>query len=106
LRPSRTRRTRESLGCNDVPARAALSIPIPGPVAAPGKSAATTLFGVCEHDSVAPAAATLRHAARAPGGEIRTYPTGHFDIYTGELFEQVLGEELAFLKRHVPTEPR
>jgi pimeloyl-ACP methyl ester carboxylesterase len=91
---------------NDVPARAALTIPFARPGRRTRNIRGPILFCVCEHDSVAPAAATLRHAERAPRGEIRTYPAGHFDIYTGELFEQVAGDQLAFLKRHVPTGPR
>jgi pimeloyl-ACP methyl ester carboxylesterase len=91
---------------NDVAARAALTIPFARPGRRTRNVHGPILFCVCEHDSVAPAAATLRHARRAPHGEIRTYPAGHFDIYTGELFEQVVGNQLDFLKRHVPTESR
>jgi len=91
---------------NDVPARAALTIPVARPGGRTRKIRGPILFCVCEHDRVAPAGATLRHAARAPRGEIRTYPAGHFDIYTGPLFEQVAGDQLAFLQRHVPVEQR
>ena len=87
---------------NDVPARAALTIPIARPGRRTRRIRGPILFCVCEHDGVAPAAATLRHAARAPHGEIRTYPAGHFDIYAGALFEQVAGDQLAFLRRHIP----
>ena len=91
---------------NDVPARAALTIPFARPGRRTRDVLGPILFCVSEHDGVAPAAATLHHAERAPRGEIRTYPAGHFDIYTGELFEQVASDQLDFLKRHVPTEPR
>lgn len=60
------------------------------------------LFCVCEGDSVAPAAATLRHAHRAPKGEIRKYANGHFDIYVGAAFEKVVADQIAFLRRNVP----
>ncbi len=73
----------------------------------PGRQAARitcpVLFCVCDSDSVAPAAATLRHAARAPQGEIRRYADGHFDIYVGEAFERVVRDQLEFLYRTVPT---
>lgn len=73
----------------------------------PGRHAARlrcpALFCVCDDDSVAPAAATLRHAARAPFGEIRRYPVGHFDIYRGEPFERVVADQLLFLARHLPA---
>lgn len=60
------------------------------------------LFCVCETDSVAPAAATLRHAQRAPRGEIKRYPEGHFDIYVGDAFERVVHDQIHFLHRVVP----
>jgi hypothetical protein len=63
------------------------------------------LFCVCDQDSVAPAKQTLRHARRAPHHEIKRYAHGHFDIYVGEAFEQVVGDQLDFLKRNVPSIP-
>ncbi|MCB0889483.1 MAG: alpha/beta hydrolase, partial [Nocardioidaceae bacterium] len=60
------------------------------------------MFAVCKPDSVAPSKATLRHAAKAPKGEIKMYDAGHFDIYVGDDFEQVVADELDFLSRHVP----
>ena len=45
----------------------------------------------------------LRHASKAPRGEVRLYPDGHFDIYAAEPFERVVKDQLAFLARHVPT---
>ena len=89
---------------NDVPARVALEIPL----AAPGRSASRIrcpiLFCVCDNDTVAPADATLRHAAKAPRGQVRQYPVGHFDIYVGEQFERVVADQLAFLREHVPPD--
>jgi hypothetical protein len=88
---------------NDVPARVALEIPLDAPGRRARKIPCPTLFCVCDADTVAPAKATLRHAAKAPRGEIRRYPAGHFDIYTGEHFERVISDQLAFLQTHVPT---
>jgi uncharacterized protein len=71
----------------------------------PGRTAAKVrcpiLFCVCEHDSVAPAGPSLRAAQRAPRGELRSYPIGHFDIYRGEPFERAVAEQLDFLRRHL-----
>lgn len=71
----------------------------------PGRQAAKIscpiLFCVCDRDSLAPAKATLRHARRAPKGEIKRYAEGHFDIYVGESFERVIGDQLDFLRRNV-----
>jgi dienelactone hydrolase len=63
------------------------------------------LFAICTPDTVAPSKPALRQAARAPRGEVRTYDEGHFDIYLGEAFEQVIGDQLDFLARHVPVAP-
>jgi len=75
----------------------------------PGRStrrvSAPVLFCVSESDSVAPARATLRHARRAPRGEIVTTPAGHFDLYLGEPFEQLVDEQTRFLVRHLKPRP-
>lgn len=72
----------------------------------PGRQAAhirCPLMGcVCDTDTVAPAAATLRHLARAPLAEVHRYAAGHFDIYVGDAFERVAGDQIDFLRRHVP----
>ncbi len=88
---------------NDVPARVALEIPLDAPGRRASEVRCPILFCVCDTDTVAPAQATLRHAAKAPLGEIRRYPAGHFDIYIGEHFERVVADQLAFLRVHVPT---
>ncbi|RRS06413.1 alpha/beta fold hydrolase [Aquabacterium soli] len=64
---------------------------------------APVLFCVCETDSVAPAKATLRHAARAPHKEIKRYAEGHFEIYLGAAFERAVADQLTFLQRVVPV---
>jgi hypothetical protein len=59
------------------------------------------LFCVAEDDSVAPAAATIRHARRAPKSTILRYPVKHFDFYVGPTFEQVVADQEAFLQSHL-----
>lgn len=87
----------------DVPARIGLAVPF----ARPGRRAKDlnkpALFCVCDGDTVAPAPATLRHAAKAPKGEVHRYDAGHFDIYIGDDFERVIADQIAFLRQHVPT---
>jgi hypothetical protein len=90
---------------NDVPARVALGIPLDRPGRRAHDVRCPILFCVCDADSVAPAAATLRHAARAPRGTILRYPVGHFDIYVGDQFERVVADQLDFLAAHVPIDP-
>lgn len=88
---------------NEVAARFALQIIryFPGRKAAEIKC--PVLFCVCENDSVAPAGPTMRYARRAPQGEIKTYPEGHFEIYVGDAFEKVMADQLAFLKKQIPV---
>jgi len=87
---------------NEVAARIGFGILAYRPGRHAGEVRCPILFCVCSRDSVAPARATLRHARRAPRGEIRIYDIGHFDIYHGEPFERAAADQLAFLERHVP----
>lgn len=86
---------------NEVAARIALQVFTYRPGRLTPKISCPILFCVCQADSVAPAAATLRHAARAPRGEVKLYPEGHFAIYVDEAFERVVADQLAFLDKHL-----
>lgn len=87
---------------NHVAARFGLAIARHRPGLLTDRVAVPVFFAVCDTDTAAPAAATRRHVARAPRGEVRLYPFGHFDIYLGEPFEQAVADYLDFLSRHVP----
>lgn len=89
---------------NQVAARFALQIIRHFPGRRAAEIACPVLFCVCDNDSVTPAKATLKHARRAPRGEIKRYEDGHFDIYLGESYERVLQDQLDFLQRHVPLQ--
>jgi dienelactone hydrolase len=89
---------------NEVAARFGIKVLTYRPGRAAAKITCPILFCVCEPDSVAPANATLRHAAKAPRGEIKVYPEGHFDIYFGEAFDRVVADQLDFLDKHVKSE--
>jgi len=88
---------------NEVAARLALHSLRYRPGRSVSRIACPVLFCVCEHDSVAPSKATLRHARRSPRVEVRLYPLGHFDIYSGDGFERAVADQIAFLARHVPA---
>ncbi|KIQ17661.1 alpha/beta hydrolase [Rhodococcus sp. MEB064] len=88
---------------NEVAARFVLAITRYFPGRAAKRITAPVLFCVCDPDTVAPTKATLRHAAKAPRGQIEVYPYGHFDIYVGEGFERVVADQVAFLTRTVPV---
>ncbi|WP_205875869.1 alpha/beta hydrolase [Mycobacterium camsae] len=86
---------------NEIAARIGLKVLLYRPGRSAAKIACPILFCVCETDSVAPAGPTLRYAAKAPRGEIKTYPEGHFAIYVDDAFERVVADQIAFLDRHL-----
>jgi pimeloyl-ACP methyl ester carboxylesterase len=56
------------------------------------------LVCVCENDTTTPPPSTIKAANRAPRGELRRYPYGHFDIYTDPA---VKADQIDFLRRVV-----
>jgi len=65
------------------------------------------LVCVGECDQVAKPGPAIAAANRAPLGELRIYPgVDHFDVYDGPFHEQLLADQLAFMRRHLePEEP-
>ena len=59
------------------------------------------LFCISRTDSVAPPVPTERYARQAPRGEIRHYDAGHFDMYVGTTFEQLIIDQTEFLVSHL-----
>jgi dienelactone hydrolase len=59
------------------------------------------LFCVSNTDSVTPPEQTLRYAKAARKGEVKTYDAGHFDFYLGDAFEEIVGDQVEFLTRHL-----
>lgn len=86
-----------------VAARIALDIMAYRPGRMTPRIACPALYLLCEHDKLIPVKSSLRHARRAPKGEVHVLPYGHFDIYDGAPFQDVLGRELDFLARTVPV---
>ncbi|BBZ46379.1 alpha/beta hydrolase [Mycobacterium parmense] len=86
---------------NEVAARIALHVMTYRPGRSTSQIACPILFCVCETDSVAPAAPTLRYAARAPRGVVKTYPDGHFGIYVDDAFDRAVRDQIAFLDEHL-----
>jgi pimeloyl-ACP methyl ester carboxylesterase len=85
---------------NGVAARFGLTIGLDRPTARMRDIKCPALVCVCDRDSVAPPGPTTKAATEA-GLEVRHYDAGHFDIYTGERFEQVVFDQIAFLHRHL-----
>jgi uncharacterized protein len=60
------------------------------------------LMCVCDNDATTPVASAVKAAERAPRGQLRHYPYGHFDIYDDP---QVKADQVAFLQRIVQGVP-
>jgi dienelactone hydrolase len=86
---------------NEIAARFAIKLLTYRPGRLAAKIGCPILFCVCETDSVTPARRTLRYAAKAPQGEVKRYPEGHFAIYVDDAFERVVADQLAFLDKHL-----
>ncbi|MDZ7910482.1 MAG: alpha/beta fold hydrolase [Rhodococcus sp. (in: high G+C Gram-positive bacteria)] len=86
---------------NEVAARVAPTITMHRPGRAAKKVSMPILFCVCDHDSVTPPEETVRYAEQAPLAEIKHYDAGHFEIYLGTAFEEVVADQTEFLVRHL-----
>ncbi len=87
---------------NEVAARVGLQIPFHHPGRVLADLRCPVLVCVCDDDSVAPARQTVRYARRGPTTQLLRYPTGHFDIYVGDAFEEAVADQVDFLDRVVP----
>lgn len=90
---------------NAVCARVALQVGRIRPIRHAAKVTCPMLVQVMDHDEVTPPAAAAAMASRAPAGELRAYPGGHFDPYDGPLFERLVSDQVAFLARHLMGRP-
>ena len=86
---------------NDVCARVALTLGLYAPDRRAAAVRCPLLVLTLPDDAVTPAGPARRMAERAPRGELCEMPGGHghFAIYTGELFEQAVAAQVAFLTR-------
>jgi dienelactone hydrolase len=85
-----------SLWRNEVAARVMLSVPFFRPIRLAGRLSMPVLFCVCDDDETTPPGSSVTAAHRAPHGELRRYPYGHFEIYHDP---QVKADQVAFLRR-------
>lgn len=59
------------------------------------------LVCIAEQETAASPALTLDMVSQIPQAEIRRYPIGHFDAYSGEWFERIVAEQISFLRAHL-----
>jgi pimeloyl-ACP methyl ester carboxylesterase len=86
---------------NEVAARIGLKVGLYRPIRHAARIECPWLVCVADRDVVTPPEPALAAAAKAPHGEVRRYDVGHFDIYVGDAFEQVVADQVAFLERHL-----
>jgi uncharacterized protein len=63
------------------------------------------LYLVFEEDDVNPPKLGRRAAERAPRGELREYPGGHFAPFDNPIFNQVAADQVSFLSRVLVNDP-
>ena len=85
-----------SLWRNEFAARLMLRFPFYRPGKKTGRLRMPLLVCVCDGDTTTPPGPTIEAAHRAPRGELRHYPYGHFDIYHDP---QVKIDQIDFLRR-------
>jgi len=88
---------------NKVAAAVAMLLPFFRPTTFAQDVKCPALVLVCDKDTVAPAGVALKAAKQMPNAPVRRYPVGHFDVYRGEPLRVSLGDQLAFLRRELPT---
>ena len=81
---------------NEVAARIVLDVVGYRPVRYADRLGMPVLFCVCDEDTTTPPGPTVTAAQRAPRGELRRYPYGHFSIY---LDPKVKADQVEFLTR-------
>jgi hypothetical protein len=54
-----------------------------------------------EFDRESLGGSTAELAQKAPRGELKSYPFAHFDVYRPEFREQVVRDQIEFLRRHL-----
>ena len=83
---------------NQLAARVLLSVPFENPGGAAGRLGVPMLMQVADRDHTVPPGAAVRAGRRASKGELKHYPSGHFEMYTRP---DVLDDQLSFLRRRV-----
>lgn len=91
----------ESRWGEEIAARVMLRVTTYRPVRDAHRVTAPMLVCVAERDDLTPSEPGVRVAERAPRGELRRYPCGHFDVYAGTWHDRMVADEVAFLERHL-----
>lgn len=89
---------------NEMCARGIMFIPLNRPVTSAGKLRCPLLVVLAEQDNIAPTKSVRAAASKAGSrAQLLVLPSGHFDIYTGEMFETSIATQVEFLTTHLAT---
>ena len=88
---------------NELAARVILELPRFRPIRHIGRIKAPVFFAAGTRDAMVPPEAVRRAASRVGRAEVHEYDAGHFDMFDEARIDQLLADQVAFLKRHVPT---
>ncbi len=90
---------------NQAPARIILNIPFYRPIKSTPQIKCPVLIVYAEKDSLIPSSAVEKTAGKIQNVKTVKLPVGHFEVYTGELFERVSELESLFLIQHLAAKP-
>jgi pimeloyl-ACP methyl ester carboxylesterase len=89
---------------NRIAARSILAIPFHRPAWRAARIKVPLLLIIAQNDTQAPVEPALTVAKRAPRAELHRSHGGHYDVYEGgAAFDDVIGWELEFLRRHAKS---
>jgi fermentation-respiration switch protein FrsA (DUF1100 family) len=86
---------------NECPARIALSIPFYRPISHAKRVRCPALLISAEDDSLISPDAVMKTASAMSKSSLVSLPVGHFDVYTGDVFEKVVALEFDFLEANL-----
>jgi pimeloyl-ACP methyl ester carboxylesterase len=66
-----------------------------------GRIGCPLLVQVAAQDAITPPGPAARAGAAAPFGEVRSYPCGHFGVYVSPWFDQVVADQVEFLRENL-----
>ena len=93
--------TEGTLWRNEFAPRIVFSLARYEPAAVIDRVAMPVLVCLADRDQDIPVDYAQAVVARAPKGQVQRYPGSHFELYYGPLYEQVVSDQLQFLRAHL-----
>lgn len=86
---------------NQISARVLLRLPLYRPITYAPRVQCPLLLCIGDRDKADSPHAAIKTAHAAPQGEVRRYDCDHYDFYEGEIFQQTVADQSAFLAQHL-----